>query len=60
MSVVVLLTRGAFSVDPSAIKRLWKVVPQLTVISCVTEAVVASVAVFHIIQFPLQWSALMG
>jgi len=60
MSVVVLLTRGAFNVNPSLIiKHKW-VIPQLYIGSCVMEAVAAGSAAYFLIGWPVQWCAALG
>ncbi|CAG7821659.1 unnamed protein product [Allacma fusca] len=60
ISIVILLSRGAIGVNGEAIRKYWRVVPGLAFGACVFEALVGSTAVYFIVQFPLEWSALMG
>ena len=60
MSVVVLLTRGAFCVSPTLIKKFKWVIPQLYIGSCVLEAVAGGLAAYFILGFPAQYAAAVG
>jgi len=60
MSVVVLLTRGAFGVSPELIRRFKWVIPQLYIGSCVMEAVAGFLATYFILGFPAQYAAAVG
>ncbi|XP_021949027.1 sodium/hydrogen exchanger 9B1 isoform X3 [Folsomia candida] len=60
ISVVILLTRGAFGVNMINIRKFRNVVPSLAIGSCIIEAVFAGLSVFYILGFSPAWAALMG
>ena len=60
VGVTMLIIRGAFSVNPGAIKKHQKVVLCVAYSSCAIGALVAAVAIHFILGFSLPWSALLG
>ncbi|CAL8096243.1 unnamed protein product [Orchesella dallaii] len=60
VSIVILLIRGALGVNTTNIVKFKNIVPPLVIGSCLLEAIAASVAVYLIIGFPIEWASLMG
>lgn len=60
VSIVILLVRGAMGVNPVNIVKFKNIIPPLVIGSCVLEALAGSVAVYYILDFPVEWAALMG
>lgn len=47
-------------VNPVNIVKFKNIIPPLVIGSCVLEALAGSVAVYYILDFPVEWAALMG
>lgn len=60
VSIVILLVRGALGVNPVNIVKFKNIILSLVIGSCVLEAAAASIAVYFILDFPVEWAALMG